>query len=98
MYDECSYWDLQPALLGKWSMWSYSTLLRNLCLSMMICGGGGVRGRDGFGDGDNDDNDDDDDDDWTDTGTLELKREIKLKSAGTWLWSFKGYEELTYNF
>ena len=41
---------------------------------------------------------DDDDDDGTDTGTLELKREIRLKSARTWLWSFKGYEELTYNF
>ena len=79
-------------------MWSYSTLLRNLCLNMMVCGGGGgVRGRDGGGDGVNDDNDDDDDD-GTDTGTLELKREIRLKSARTWLWSFKGYEELTYNF
>ena len=78
-------------------MWSYSTLLRNLCLNMMVCGGGGVRGRDGGGYGDNDDNDDDDDD-GTDTGTLELKREITLKSARTWLWSFKGYEELTHNF
>jgi len=49
-------------------------------------------------DNDNDDDDDDDDDDGTDTGTLEVKRGIKLKSARTWLWSFKGYEELIYNF
>ena len=50
---------------------------------------GGVWGGDGGGDGDNDDDDvdDDDDDDGTDTGTLELKREIMLKSARTWLWS-----------
>ena len=49
----------------------------------------GVWGGDGGGDGDNDDDDvdDDDDDDGTDTGTLELKREIMLKSARTWLWS-----------
>ena len=59
--------------------------------------GGGVSGGDGGGDGDNDDNDDDDDD-GTDISTLELKREIMLKSARTWLWSFKGYEELIYNF
>ena len=72
MYDECSYWDLQPAVLGKWSMWSYSTLLRNLCLNMMVCGGGGVRGRDCGGDGDNDDNDDDD-------GWWERHRHVRIE-------------------
>ena len=76
---------------------THESLFKRMIMNMMVYGGGGgggVRGGDGGGDGDNDDGNDDDDD-GTETGTLEVKRGIKLKSARTWLWSFKGYEELT---